>query len=73
MVSETTARARSLKLWTGESNSHLIVDYLPERYDTVIIHCELFQCLGYIDEKRIWRNQSDNKPVDGRVLAWARL
>lgn len=64
-------RAVSLKQMTAQTNSGIIVDFLPEAYTLVIVHCEEFECLGYLDNKGIWRNQFTSKPVENRVVGWS--
>ena len=68
-----TPRTQALKAAIGQDNSPLIVDYLPEIYTPVLVHCEEFQCMAYMDATRIWRNRFNNTPVEGRVLAWSPL
>jgi hypothetical protein len=66
-----TPRTERLKAMISEENSPLIVDYLPDLYTPVLVHCAEFQCMAYMDAKGIWRGRFNNSPVEGRVLAWS--
>jgi hypothetical protein len=70
-MSTITARRRSLKEAT--MTGAIIVDFLPDSRRNVIIHCEDYSCLAYLDELGIWRHGPDNKPIEGRVMGWVPL
>ena len=49
------------------------VDYLPEAYTPVLIHCEGFSCVAYLDETGLWRGRYTNELISGRVIAWEEI
>jgi len=51
----------------------LIVDFLPDPYVPVVVHCERYSCMGYLDEKGIWRGRFNDHPLSSRVIAWEPL
>ncbi|MFN7139810.1 MAG: hypothetical protein ACK4UN_10765 [Limisphaerales bacterium] len=54
-------------------NSHVIVDFLPEPFVPVMVHAESYTCLGYLDERGIWRGRFGDRPLTSRVVAWEPL
>ncbi len=50
--------------------SRVIVDYLPAPFVPVVAHCERYSCMGYLDERRIWRGRFNDRPLNSRVIAW---
>jgi hypothetical protein len=40
----------------------------PVRQRTIVI-CKTFRCLGYVDEKGVWRDDAKSKPLED-VIGW---
>jgi hypothetical protein len=36
----------------------------------VIVVCKEFRCLGYIDDKKAWHFDSNDKEIEHGVIAW---
>ncbi len=65
------ARQNSLRSMVEKEGA--IYDYLPEAHCRVLVHCEDYTCMAYLDDKGIWRNRFDDLPIVGRVIAWESL
>lgn len=63
-----TEPKRKLRGLTDDSK--VIVDYLPDAFEHVVVHCERYTCVGYLDDKGIWRGQFNDRPIGSRVIAW---
>ena len=46
-----------------------VTDSLPPAFQRVIAISPEFKCMGYIDDKNIWRHDSDNAEIKD-VFAW---
>jgi hypothetical protein len=44
---------------------------LPPPKKPVAVFCFDFHCHGYIDQRGVWRYESDGTPIIGHVIAWA--
>lgn len=53
--------------------SSVVVDYLPDPFVPVMVHCERYSCMGYVDERGIWRGRFNDRPLNSRVIAWEPL
>ena len=65
----TSERQKYLRDLTGDE-ALVIVDYLPDPFTQVRIHCEIYSCLGYLDQTCIWRNCFTKEPIDSKVFGW---
>ena len=45
---------------------------LPIEDERVIVVCEGYRCLGYLDTKGIWRQDKDKAPIED-VIGWGKL
>ena len=45
---------------------------LPIPGERVIVVCKEFRCLGYIDDKKAWHFDSNDKEIEHGVIAWER-
>lgn len=43
-------------------------DHLPPIFERVIVFCKGFRCLGYVDEKGVWKDDFQSKKID--VVGW---
>jgi hypothetical protein len=48
----------------------LVDEKLPVLRQRVVVACEGFSCLGYLDVGKIWRFAADNAPIEDLVLGW---
>jgi len=48
-----------------------VAEGLPSVKERVIVVCSKFRCLGYLDQHKLWRYDSDNEEIEGTVIAWA--
>ena len=47
-------------------------EILPAKDERVIVVCEEYRCLGYVDPEGVWRQDKDGAPING-VVGWGKL
>ena len=52
-----------------KASAGMVTHDLPEAGERVIVVCETFRYLGYLDERCVWRYDKDDSEIAG-VLGW---
>jgi hypothetical protein len=64
-----------ISLFPPRSSKGIVIsvqEKLPPVREKVIVVCKNFQCLGYLDEKAIWRNAAKSSAL-ADVIGWMEL
>ena len=46
-----------------------VEEKLPPPGERVIVVCKIFRCLGYLDDKGVWRDDIKSAPLED-VIGW---
>ena len=46
-----------------------VKERLPQARQRVFVFCKTFRCLGYVDEKGVWRDDVNSKELED-VIGW---